>query len=55
MTARELFSCDYPIYSVGRLRERDGEFYVAGGGGKAKTGVPNGLVSEIDYGTPCLS
>ena len=40
-----LFSCNYPLYTVGRLDDNDTEFYVAGGGGQAKTGVPNSLVS----------
>ena len=44
MASLELFSCDFPVYSVSSLRE--GEFYLAGGGGKAKTGVPNALVSQ---------
>ena len=43
MSSAVLFSCEYPIYTVGQLR--DAEFYVAGGGGQAKTGVPNTLVS----------
>jgi len=37
-----LFTCDFPVYSISPLRE--GEFYLAGGGGRAKTGVPNALV-----------
>ena len=44
MASRELFMCDFPVYSVSSLRE--GEFYLAGGGGRAKTGVPNALVSQ---------
>lgn len=43
MSSAVLFSCEYPIYTAGLLR--DAEFYVAGGGGQAKTGVPNALVS----------
>ena len=38
-----LFTADFPPYTVFPLRE--GEFYIAGGGGIAKTGVPNALVS----------
>ena len=38
----ELFSTDYPLYSVGTLK--NGTFFVAGGGGKSKTGIPNTLV-----------
>ena len=45
MASKELFSCNYPIYTVGRLGDGETEFYVAGGGGQAKTGVPNALVS----------
>lgn len=48
--SKELFSCNYPIYSVGRLGKDDTEFYVAGGGGQAKTGVPNTLVRALVYG-----
>ena len=40
----ELFSTDYPLYSVGTLK--NGTFFVAGGGGKAKTGIPNTLVRK---------
>ena len=40
-----LFTADFPPYTIFALRE--GEFYIAGGGGIAKTGVPNALVSEI--------
>ena len=43
--ATELFSTDYPIFSI-RVIEGS-KFYVAGGGGTAKTGVPNALVSEL--------
>ncbi len=39
---KELVSCNYPLYSAVDLG--NGEIAVAGGGGKAKTGVPNGLV-----------
>lgn len=42
MTSQELFSCDFPVYTVHCLSEC--EFYVAGGGGEARTGVPNALV-----------
>ncbi len=44
MTSQELFTCDFPVYTVHSLS--DGEFYVAGGGGEARTGVPNALVSS---------
>ncbi len=43
MSSQELFSCDFPVYTVHSLAE--GEFYIAGGGGEARTGVPNTLVS----------
>ena len=42
MASKELFSCNSPLYSVHCLGK--GEFYVAGGGGQARTGVPNVLV-----------
>ena len=38
-----LFTADFPPYTIFPLRT--GEFYIAGGGGTAKTGVPNALVS----------
>ena len=38
----ELFTTDFPIYSV--CEQENGIFHVAGGGGKAKTGIPNILV-----------
>ena len=41
---RDLFYCDFPLYTIAALAS--GEFYVAGGGGKERTGVPNGLVSQ---------
>lgn len=40
-----LFTADFPPYTIFPLRE--GEFYIAGGGGTAKTGVPNALVSKF--------
>ena len=46
MASATLFSSDCPIYAVGRLAGSDAEFYVAGGGGQARTGVPNALVSD---------
>ena len=44
MTTNELFFCDFPIYTVSSVGQ--GQFYVAGGGGQAKTGVPNVLVCK---------
>lgn len=41
--AGDLFCSNYPLYTIAPLAS--GEFYVAGGGGEQKTGVPNGLVS----------
>ena len=40
-----LFTADFPPYTIFPLRE--GEFYIAGGGGTAKTGVPNALVRKF--------
>ena len=40
-----LFTSDFPPYTIFPLRE--GEYYIAGGGGTSKTGVPNALVSEL--------
>ena len=40
-----LLSTDFPIYSIGCISED--VFYVAGGGGKAKTGIPNAIVSHV--------
>ena len=44
MSSEELFCSDYPIYSLGLLGDGGAEFYVTGGGGKSKTGIPNSLV-----------
>jgi prolactin regulatory element-binding protein len=58
MSSKVLFSCDYPIYSVGRLGDGGTEFFVAGGGGKAKTGIPNSLDIHrlcVDDGGGCGS
>lgn len=44
----ELFGCNFPLYTIGTLG--GGDFYVAGGGGQAKTGVPNAIVSVIPDG-----
>lgn len=38
-----LFGVGYPLYSVCRWRDDD-VFMIAGGGGKAKTGIKNGVV-----------
>lgn len=38
-----LFTADFPPYTIFPLRE--GKYYIAGGGGTSKTGVPNALVS----------
>lgn len=38
----ELFSCNYPLYTI--INIGNGDVAVAGGGGEAKTGVPNGIV-----------
>lgn len=40
----DLFCSNFPLYTIATLGS--GEFYVAGGGGEQKTGVPNGLVSK---------
>ena len=42
----ELFSSSFPIYTIATLGN-GGEFYIAGGGGQAKTGVPNAIVSFL--------
>lgn len=42
-TKEDLFLCGFPLYTIASLA--NGQFYVAGGGGQAKTGVPNGIVS----------
>ena len=36
---------DFPLYTIRSLDER--HFLVAGGGGQAKTGVSNAIVSEF--------
>ena len=41
----DLFLCNFPLYTIVSLG--DGEFSVAGGGGQARTGVPNAIVREI--------
>ena len=41
--AGHLFMSSFPLYTIANLEEN--EFYVAGGGGQAKTGVPNAIVS----------
>lgn len=46
----DLFLCDFPLYSLAPLGKND--FYVAGGGGQAKTGVPNAIVSECAFYIP---
>ena len=38
-----LANTDFPLYAVRALGDR--HFLVAGGGGQAKTGVPNAIVS----------
>ena len=40
-----LFTCGFPLYSIATLHKN--EFYVAGGGGQAKTGIPNAIVSTL--------
>ena len=35
---------DFPLYTVRVLGDR--HFFVAGGGGQAKTGIPNAIVSS---------
>ena len=42
MSARTLHTTNFPLYTVNVL-DKD-HFVVAGGGGSAKTGVPNALV-----------
>ncbi len=42
----DLFLCDFPLYTISNIG--GGEFYVAGGGGKAKTGVPNAIVRTYE-------
>ena len=44
MTCKNLAKTTYPLYAVNVL-EQD-HFLIAGGGGSAKTGVPNALVSH---------
>lgn len=46
-TKEDLFLSGFPLYTIGTLG--GGEFYVAGGGGQAKTGVPNALVSSVSF------
>ena len=43
--ADDLFMCSFPLYTIAALG--GGDFYVAGGGGQAKTGVPNAIVSKF--------
>lgn len=43
--AGDLLLCSFPLYTIAALDRN--EFYVAGGGGQAKTGVPNAIVSAV--------
>ena len=45
MSSGDLFLCSFPLYTIAALGNND--FYVAGGGGQAKTGVPNAIVSFL--------
>lgn len=45
MASWNLSETNFPIYSIRRLGER--YFVVSGGGGHAKTGVPNAFVSNF--------
>lgn len=38
---------DFPLYAVRMLGER--HFVIAGGGGQAKTGIPNSMVSQYSW------
>ena len=46
VTGDLLARSDFPMYLVSSLGER--HFLVAGGGGQAKTGVANAIVSRVD-------
>jgi len=43
MSGKTLFATDFPVYTI--TASFDGHVVVTGGGGSAKTGVPNVLVS----------
>jgi len=43
--SKEVLSCSYPLYSIVQIGNE--EFAVTGGGGQAKTGVPNGIVRSL--------
>lgn len=44
---KQIAKSDFPMYIIKPLSER--HFLVAGGGGQAKTGVSNVIVSLINY------
>jgi hypothetical protein len=44
LMAENLFMSSFPLYTIANLGKN--EFYIAGGGGQAKTGVPNAIVSS---------
>ena len=45
MASKTLFATDFPIYTISPFDKR--RVVVTGGGGSAKTGVPNALVSML--------
>ena len=45
MGSKTLFATDFPIYTITPFGKR--RVVVTGGGGSAKTGVPNALVSTL--------
>ena len=45
MGSKTLFATDFPIYTIVPFGKR--RVVITGGGGSAKTGVPNALVSTL--------
>lgn len=52
MGLKERYPTDYPLYAICTLD--DCHVAVAGGGGSARTGVPNALVYIDDLPTYCI-
>ena len=48
--SKTVLACNYPLYSVVKVGNE--EVVVTGGGGKAKTGVPNGIVRLLLHFRP---